>query len=174
MKDVKEFEVIDKKDGLAGLTQLMPDKNGCIGGTPYNLVQAIVTNLDDKAPIPKHVTIVQRLRKRVDVRPKRSLFNKPFPKIELPDLRQLKELAWASKYVDVLVPDWIHDFRVVSTSLEFDEVVVENNAILEISENITSLSANNFYMYQGARVLQLSRSLTVDITGEMKGDLASL
>lgn len=101
-------------------------------------------------------------------------FNLPLPGPEPPDrewLRQLGLLAKLGKIFETAVPDWLKDFQVYSSALVYDDVVVEANGTLVINKFVTSLSANNFRMHQGAKVVQESPYLTAEITGELRGDL---
>ena len=174
LRDTKAFEIIEDRKAVERLAPLLPDRAGKIGGTPYDLVHALITSFEEKGPIPKQVRIVQRLRERKELRAKRSLFNLPLPQPEPPDrewLRQLRYLAEIRKIFEAPVPDWLQAFSVYSLSLVYDDVVVEANGTLVIAGIVTSLSANNFYMHQGAKVVQESPYLTVEITGELRGDL---
>lgn len=181
LADARAFEILDRNPGER-LAHLLPDRDGTIRGVPSDLVHAIITNLDERSPIPKRVRIVQRSRRRKEMRQKRSLFNMPSPYPQPypdpdtdppypPDLEWVKRFGWYRKVFEALVGGWLQDLAVYSTSLTYGDVEIHTNGTLVVGEHITNLTANNFRMHQGAKVIQESPSLTADITGELLGDL---
>jgi hypothetical protein len=172
--DAKAFEIIEDRDAVERLVPLLPDKAGKIGGVPYSFVHALITSFDEKDPIPTQVRIVQRFRKREDLHAKRSLINLPIPP-ESPDKEWRRQFAFTAEVIGTVqempVPDWLRNLMACATCLVYYNLVVETNGTLVVGSFISNLWASNVYMHQGARVAQESPYLTVDITGELKGDL---
>lgn len=171
LDDRNAFEVIENVKAIGSLVHLMPDRAGTINGSPQALVKGLITNLSDEGPMPKLVRAIQRVRERGELRAKRSILG--LPPIE-PDLQRLRELGSIIKVgniQDLALPDWLAGLKVYLNVLTYGDVVIEANGTLVISRFVTSLQAQNFYMHQGAKVVQQSRYLTVTISGELKGDL---
>lgn len=174
--DPKAFETIKDRSAADHLTPILPDGAGNIGGLRHDIVQAMISSLGDKGPIPKQVVIVQRLRERTELRPRRSVSYLPIPEPEPPERDWLRQMGILEKIhqkiVELAVPEWIRNLHVFSSVLQYDDLVIEANGTLIIGPHITSLTAKNVYMHQGAKVIQNSPYLMVDISGDLRGEMA--
>jgi hypothetical protein len=161
--DGKAFEVVnnDAKD----LIHLSPDKEGKIGGSPALHIRGIIRDLPISDKIPERVRVTQRVRGWIGPG---GIPDIPGTRI---DKQKLRELGWIAKTHDFLNPDWLRNLRVFMTTLAFDDLVVGANATLTIASGVFALTANNIRIHQGGRIIQKSPYLTVDVAGDIKGDL---
>lgn len=174
LTDKSAFDMIEDEKTLGQLKPLVPDKTGKIGGSPHKLVRALISSLPQREQIPKTVTAIQRTRALNQARAARSLYELPIPMPDPPDASLFREAWWMSrirKIVELEVPAWLQGLEVYSPSVMYDEIVVQADGTLLVLASITNLSTGNFYMHRGARVVQASPYLTVEVTGELQGDL---
>lgn len=69
------------------------------------------------------------------------------------------------------VPDFLRRFEVFARLLRFHDIVVGRNATLILDSDVSFTVANNFLCYQGSRIVQKGKYLTVDVTSLMRGSL---
>jgi hypothetical protein len=159
LSDQAAFERVEDAGGLVDLSR--PDDDGRIGGFTAAALHNILAVIDPDAPLPTHITWPAAAHHLGEVTA--GTPTSPHVSAELSSMK-----------LRLPVPRFIADLSAHFTTLLFRDIVVESGATLVLDKDLNHLWAGNFIAYHGARIVQRSGFLTIDVLGRLRGGLLNL
>jgi hypothetical protein len=151
LSDAAAFESLDTVEGYVDVKRPGPD--GRIGGYTQSFLRRILTVLNPEVPIPKSVSL-----------PQGSDTERAGSRRNAGTVQDLNEIV-------IPVPSMLTNSGIAVAVPRLIDIVVGLNSTLILNSDITHLMVNDFLCYDGARVIQQSDYVALDVAGIMMGGL---
>ncbi|GAB1642176.1 hypothetical protein [Krasilnikovia sp. MM14-A1259] len=159
LSDERAFERVEDVGGLVDLSH--PDDDGRIGGFTMAALHNMLSVIDPDAHLPTHISwppVADQLSDMAAGSPPSRHVSAEFSSMKL----------------RIPLPKFVADLSSHFTTLLFRDIVVESGATLVLEKDLNHLWAGNFVAYNGARIVQRSSFLTIDVMGRLRGGLLNL
>jgi len=179
LSDPEAFQYVKSTEGLTRLSQL--DDDGKIDGYSVPFIRRVLTAFDPKLTSPPISVQWQITPMKADGGCD-CYGNRPSSKAtksgtgETVSRQPLREAAAALEMRsvrEVYVPEFISQLKVYELFIGLGDIVVGRNATLILDSDISFATADNFFAYKGARIVQQADYVNMNIKGRMRGGILS-